>query len=290
MPLLLLTSVIRLTAAAAMLVFVGCDDAAERSNDPRPLVVVSVAPYQYLVESIAEGNVQITTLLPPGASPAGFEPGMDALRAIEQASLLVRVGHPHFPFERAWLDRLVRDRPDLRIVDATQAARSLGMEGEDPHIWLSPAATLALARALQPEIGRLLGNPPSVATQTERLTADIEALDAELTGMLAPVQGQRFLVFHPAWGHFARHFGLEQVAVERDGKHPGPQQLAALITEAKQVGYRSIFVVPQTDPSQARSVAEALGASVVELDPLDPDWPDAMRRTARLLAREAAAP
>jgi len=215
---------------------------------------------------------------------------MDALRAIEQASLLVRVGHPHFAFERAWLDDLVRDRPDLRIVDATQASQALKMEEEDPHIWLSPAATLALARALQPEIGRLLDDPLSIAAQTEQLTAEIEALDAELTGILAPVRGQRFLVFHPAWGHFARHFGLEQVAVERDGKPPGPRQLAALISEAKQAGYRSIFVVPQTDPSQAQTIAEALGASVIELDPLNPDWPGAMRHTARLLAREAAAP
>ena len=97
----------------------------------------------------------------------------------------MRVGHPHFPFERAWLDDLVRDRPDLRIVDATQAAQALGMEEEDPHIWLSPAATLALARALQPELARLLGNSPSIAAQTEQLTADIEALDAELAKLEA---------------------------------------------------------------------------------------------------------
>ena len=82
-----------------------------------------------------------------------FEPGMEALRAIEQASLLVRVGHPHFPFERAWLDELVHDRPDLRTVDATEAANPLATD-DDPHLWLSPAANAALAPQQQRERAR----------------------------------------------------------------------------------------------------------------------------------------
>ena len=219
----------------------------------------------------------------------GFEPGMEALRAIERANLLVRVGHPHFPFERAWLDDLLRDRPDLRSVDATLAAK-LRKNDDDPHLWLSPAAISALERAIEPEIGRLLDDPDATSARAETLITEINALDEELTAQLAPVRGGRFLVLHPAWGHFARHFGLEQVAIERDGKHPGPQQLAGLVTEAKRGGFRSVFVVPQTDPAQARAVAEALGAEVIVLDPMAPDWPESMRHTAQQLAREAILP
>lgn len=284
------TTMIGLRAAAGLaLVLTACGCAPETTGDPRPLVVVSVAPYGYFVESLAGGAARVMALLPPGASPAGFEPGLDALRAIEQADLLVRVGHPHFPFETAWLDGLLRDRPDLPWVDATAAAPGLASD-HDPHSWLSPSAAAALVKALTPALGQLLDNPDAVTARSRALLQKIDRLDAELADRLAPVRGGRFLVLHPAWGHFANHYGLEQVAIERDGKPPGPRQLATLLAEAERTGYRSVIVMPQTDPGQARGVAEVLGAQVVELDPLSPAWPESMRHTARLLAQETVMP
>ena len=276
-------------ATAVLLALTGCERAPERPDDPRPLVLVSVAPYGYFVESLAGDAARTRSLLPPGASPTTFEPDLDALRAIEQASLLVEVGHPHFPFERAWLDGLLRDRPDLRRVNATRAAGTFAADA-DPHLWLSPRAAAALVRALTPELGRLLEDPSGVTARSHALLEEIAALDAELGDQLAPVRGGRFLVLHPAWGHFAQHYGLEQVAVERHGKLPGPHQLATLIDEARDAGHQSIIVVPQTDPQRAQGVADALGARVVALDPLAPNWPSSMRDIARSLARETVKP
>jgi zinc transport system substrate-binding protein len=260
----------------------------DESRSGRPLVVVSVEPHRYFVEQLSGGAVEVIALLPPGASPTHFEPGMQALRALERASLLVRVGHPHFPFERAWLNRLLSDRSDLRIVDAhTEAAHD---DGQDPHAWLSPAAASTLVDRLTPEIARLLGDDVGVRARARALHSEIEALDLELRGTLAPVRGGRFLVLHPAWGHFARHYGLEQLAIEHEGKAPGPRELSELVLDAQRAGLRSVIVMPQIDPGQAHSVARAIAGRVVELDPLAADWPGSMRRTARLLASEAVVP
>lgn len=275
-------------ALALCAAVLACSDPPPESRSGLPLVAVTVGPHRYFVEQLSGGAVDVIALLPPGASPADFEPGIETLRALEDASLLVRVGHPHFPFERAWLDRLLRERPDLRVVDAhPHAARD---DPHDPHAWLSPAAATVLVDALAPELARLIDDEPGVQTRAQELHAKIEALDSELRGTLAAVRGGRFLVLHPAWGHFARHYGLEQVAIEHEGKAPGPLELSQLLRSATRNGLHSVIVAPQIDPGRAHSVARAIDGRVVLLDPLAADWPDSMRRTARLLASEAAVP
>jgi zinc transport system substrate-binding protein len=147
-----------------------------------------------------------------------------------------------------------------------------------------------LVDALVPELARLGGDEAGVRARAAALRAEIEALDAELRATLERVRGGRFLVLHPAWGHFAEHYGLEQIAIEHDGKAPGPHQLAQLVQSAERDGLRSVIVAPETDPRSAHSVARAIGGRTLVLDPLSADWPASMRRTAQLLASEAVVP
>ena len=59
------------------------------------------------------------------------------------------------------------------------------------------------------------------------------ALDAQLRSLFASTpagpggNGRGFLVFHPAWGYFAKDYGLTQQAIEFEGKEPSPRRLAA---------------------------------------------------------------
>ncbi len=45
------------------------------------------------------------------------------------------------------------------------------------------------------------------------------------------LDSHKFMVFHPAWGYFARDFGLEQIPVEVGGQEPSAQELAHLIAK-----------------------------------------------------------
>jgi zinc transport system substrate-binding protein len=88
------------------------------------------------------------------------------------------------------------------------------------------------------------------------------------------------MVFHPAWGYFARQYGLTQEAVEREGKEPGPAELAAIIDEAKKDEIRVIFVQPQFSTRNADVVAKAIGGAVVAVDPMAEDWLANMEKVA----------
>jgi zinc transport system substrate-binding protein len=140
------------------------------------------------------------------------------------------------------------------------------------------AAALAqtLARLDPAHTGRYAANLAGLA-------AELDALDRELAATLAPLRGRRFLVFHPAWGYFAHAYGLEQVAVERGGKEPGPKALAALADDARRSGIRTVFVQPQFSQRTAETLAAAIGGRVVAVDPLAKDYPASLRAAARAL-------
>jgi ABC-type Zn uptake system ZnuABC Zn-binding protein ZnuA len=106
-----------------------------QDDDPRPVVVVSVLPQEYLVDRIAGDAVRVEVLIPPGASPASHEPRIRQMEALTRAALCVRVGHPRFPFEQAWLEPMLARQPELTVIDGSAGAATLA---EDPHVWLAP--------------------------------------------------------------------------------------------------------------------------------------------------------
>lgn len=245
-------------------------------------MLVSVLPQAYFVQRVAGPRVRVEVMIPPGASPATHEPTLEQLRALSEASLYVKVGHPHFPFERAWLGRVLAQANGLRVVDG-----SAGLEGGDgdPHVWLAPRHALVMAGHVEAALAALL--PEHAAEFRANLAAfaaEVRALDAELRELLAPARGRRFLVFHPAWGHFAEAYGLEQIAIERDGKHPDARALQRLIEGARADGVRVLFVQPQLDPRSAELVAGEVGCRVESLDPLARDWAANLRHVGRALA------
>lgn len=270
---------------APLLLILACGPAD--TGERRPLVAVSVLPQKFFVDRIAGDRVDVAVMIPPGASPATHEPGLAELQALDRAILYVRVGHPRFPFEQAWLAPLLAERRGLVVVGA---ADDLPPDVADPHLWLDPARVRRQAAEIEAALARLLPEQAEAfAAGGRRFQAEIDALDAELRRLLEPLRGRRFWVFHPAWGHLARAYGLRQVAVEQDGKEPDPMRLAVLIADARSAGVRRILVQPQFSHEAAQVIAAEIGAELVTLDPLAYEWLGNLRRAGEQIA-EAAVP
>jgi zinc transport system substrate-binding protein len=267
-----------LVAVGAM----GCG--RESPPDARPQVVVSVLPQKYFVERIAGDAVRVAVMIPPGASPATWEPGLDDLRELASAALYVKVGHPAFPFERTWLDRLLSERADLPVVDSSAGTSP----GEDPHVWVSPSQALRMAQRIHEALVKLLPERRAeLDAGLAALRADIERVDAEIRRTLADRRGAAFVVYHPAWGAFAREYGLEQVAIESQGKEPDPRELARVIARARALGTPVVFAQAQFDRRAAELVAGEIGARVETIDPLAYDWPQNLLHVAARVAEAA---
>ena len=106
----------------------------------------------------------------------------------------------------------------------------------------------------------------------ERFARKLDQLHDRLKNLLAPLAGQNFFVFHPAFGSFADAYGLKQIPVETMGRSPKGKELSVIIKLARQEKARVIFVQPQFDAQAARKIAQAVNGAVISIDPLAYDY------------------
>ena len=80
-----------------------------------------------------------------------------------------------------------------------------------------------------------------------------------------------FAAFHPAYGHFAAEFGLRQIALEEDGRAPGPRRLAAAERAVREEGARTFLVQSGSEERRAAAFLERTGLTVRTVNPLGRD-------------------
>lgn len=166
-----------------------------------------------------------------------------------------------------------------RVADA----HSHSHDGEDPHVWLSPAMVRAMLPCLAHELGGLMPDKAELfRANAAAFAAELEALDKELEARFRAIPPVKrvFLTFHPSWRYFAHAYRLIELSIEVDGKEPGPKSLKEIADIAKETGITTVFVEPQFPKASARAVANAIGASIVQADPLEEDLPALYRGMA----------
>jgi zinc transport system substrate-binding protein len=278
---------------------------APLAGDTPMQVVVSILPQQYLVERIAGPRVNVLTLVQPGDNEATYSPGPATLAALDGARVWFTMG---VHFEDAWLERITRDRPGMEVVSlsaglplrrtehAAETSRSprghdhrhAGMP--DPHAWTDPRLTARMVMVVADALGRLdPASSEAYAENAAELHDELLALHEEIAARLEPVRGSAFIVFHPSWGYFADAYGLVQLPIELGGREPGPRGLAEVIRRGREAGVRAVFVQQQFSQRSALAVAQALGAEVVDADPLALDYTENLRSVSIRMA-EALSP
>ena len=290
--------------AFSVIFFAGCIFLQSAWAQDPIKVFVSIVPQKYFVEQIGKDLVDVQVMVEPGASPATYEPKPGQMAAISKAALYFSIG---VPFENAWLKKIASANPGMRIVHTDERIQKVPIsahrhhdEGEhyekddnvhkadhhedgipDPHIWLSPPLVVAQARSILTALQEIDPSHHFVyETNCNTFLLKVMRLDAELKGIFAGKQGLRFMVFHPAWGYFARAYGLEQVPIEIEGKEPKPAQLKELIDYAKEKNIKVVFVQPQFSAKSAQQIAREIGGHVVFANPLAENWMENLRQQA----------
>jgi zinc transport system substrate-binding protein len=268
------------------LLLAGCGEKKDLQGLEKPVVFTSILPQAGLAKAIAGEHAEIRTLVGEGQSPHAYEP---------TARQLARLGKA----ETQLLKKITALYPELTLVETQRGIPLIAMGhgahcdheehdhgAADPHIWLNPSNAVAIARAMLQSFEKTdPAHAGEYRNNFEHLSKELMKLDAETRARLIPFKGARFYVFHPSFGYFAEAYGLEQVSIELDGKSPSPRQLADLIAQAREDGVKVVFVQQQFPADSATAVADAIGGSVVRLDPLAEDVVANLRKIAESIAQ-----
>ncbi|MDK9708897.1 MAG: zinc ABC transporter substrate-binding protein [Desulforhopalus sp.] len=277
-----------LTYTIFFLLFALLSSQPQAAARPEEMVFVSILPQKFFMQQICKDSLNIEVMVAPGANPHTYEPKPSQMRKLAASRAYFAIG---MPFEATWLDKFTGVNPKLKIVHTNAGIDKLAMvehhdnghgdEGSDPHIWLSPTLVKKQAETMTDALSGLFPDKASFFRENlAAFTKEIDILDGELRSTLKGKEGLRFMVFHPSWGYFARDYGLEQVAVEIEGKEPKPAQLHALIKEARAQNIHVIFAQPQFSSKSAKLLAREIAGEVVLIDPLSENWFDNMRQVA----------
>jgi len=267
---------------------------------------VSIPPQKWLVEKIGGELVSTSVLVKGGQDPHTFEPTPQAVASLSDASLWFTV---EIAFEKHLVNKIQQIAPKLRIIDTTKNIEKLFMtsdnleqhhhhehhdhalhRGYDPHVWLSPENLLIMAATVEEALTKAdPENSQEYQKNRKGVEKELDQLHQEISQLLAPYKGASFYVFHPSFGYFAHAYGLEQHAVEVEGKAPSPRQLSQLINKAKAEKVRVIFVQPQFDKLSGQVIASAIGGKVVPMNPLAEDVAANLQTIAKMISNAMSA-
>lgn len=268
--------------------------------------VVSILPEQTFVKAIGGDKVDVSLMVQPGNSPHTYEPKPSQMIEIAKADLYFAID---VEFEHVWLPKFKNLNPKMQIIDLADKITKMQMakdhdnvkheddeadehhnehnhEGEDPHIWTSPANVKIIAQNIYNALKK--EDPENTNYYKENLDmflAFIDETDRQIIDILSSLEnGKKFMVFHPSWGYFAKAYNLTQIAVEVEGKEPKPKELIHLLEEAKEEKVKAIFTQPEFSDTVAKIIAKELQIPVVKVSPLAPNWSENLINIAHAIA------
>lgn len=269
------------------LLIVGC---TTKSDSDKKTIFVTITPMQSIIEEITAGDFDIEVIVPKGASPETFEPTPKQVTSFSDAELIFSTGL--IDFEQSLVERISSDAEVVNLsngIELIAGSCSHGnhkhKHGVDPHIWTSPRALRTMVTNAHKAIMAHYPDSVKYTEATGRLLERIDALDTYCATRIKAEGVEAMMIYHPAYTYYARDYGIEQIAIEHDGKEPSLRQTTALIEKAKEHGVKVILRQPQYSEDKVRAIANDAGAEIIITDPLAEDILGEIERVTEIICR-----
>lgn len=236
------------------------------------VVATSILPLADFLGNVGGDKVEVIVMVPPGASPHTYEPTTGRMMALSRAKMYAKVGSG-IEFELAWMDKLVAINKEMLVIDCSKGIEVRETTGEhgamDPHIWMSPLNAKIMVQNIYRGLVQVdPANKAYYEKNRDSYLQELTGLDRDIRDSLSGVARRTFMVYHPAFGYFAREYNLVMLPIEAEGKEPTAAGIAHSIEQAREHNVKAILASPQFNPQSAGVIAEAIGGRVVFIDPL----------------------
>jgi zinc/manganese transport system substrate-binding protein len=249
------------------------------------LNIVATTPDLASIASVIGGDqVEITTLARPAEDPHFVDAKPSFIVKLNKAEALLQGGAE---LEAGWLSPLLAGARNPKIASSapgnircnagvqmlevpTSLDRSKGdiHAAGNPHFMVDPENAKIVAQNICESFCKLdAGNCGTFRGNLKKFT---DELNTKLEGWrktLEPFKGAPVVAYHNSWPYFARCFGLkvELFLEPKPGIPPSPAHMADVIAKMKERKARVVFADPYLSRKTAETVANATGATVVNV-------------------------
>lgn len=216
-------------------------------------MIAAFYPLAYAAKRIAGPAFDVRNLTPSGAEPHDLELTPRTIGRIENADVVLYLGHGFQPA----VAKAAREGSGEHI----DLLAGLPLHGSDPHVWLDPVLYERIAR----RVAAVLHRPATP------LLTDLRRVDVEYRRGLRNCARREIVTSHEAFGYLAQRYGLEQVAITgiSPESEPKPQRLAEVIRLVRKTHATTVFFETLVSPRLAKTVARDAGARTAVLDPIE---------------------
>lgn len=295
-----------------VLFLVGCTTEGQETKlyDDRMTVAVSIPPQKAFVEAISAGNVEVVTMIPPGSSPANYQPTAKQMQGLSDADIYYTIG---VPAEVAFIQPKIKDfNKDITIVDLFEEVEEVypirnfeddkyedadahdeeeahdehDHTGYDPHIWLSPVRVQVMIQSIVDTLSEMDPSHVDVYKQNaDNYIKELQELDTYIQNNVKPESS--FIIYHPSLGYFADDYDLKMTAIEASGKEATAREMETIIDYAKKEGINVIFYQAEFSGKQAEIIAKEIDGTVMQIDILSEDYINNMKNITNTIAEHS---
>jgi zinc transport system substrate-binding protein len=285
--------IIRLFLLLAFILPLTSCEKKEVPKNQKPIVLVSVPPYVYFVNKIAQGLVDVETLVPSGANPHIYEATPREVQRHQNAKLWIYLGES---FDKRALQFFRDSRQQIGIVDVAggihlhshceeEGHSHCHGEGEDLHVWLSPTLAKEQARKIAGGLISLLPeHEEQLSANLQIFLSELDLLNEQIGTLLSPMRGKAILVSHPAFAYLCQDYDIVQLSIEMEGKDPLPQHVTEILAKAKSYAVRCILTEPQYSNKGAELIAQSMGLPTHLVDPYAENYAENLLSIAKVIA------
>ncbi|WP_213358018.1 metal ABC transporter solute-binding protein, Zn/Mn family [Chlamydiifrater phoenicopteri] len=243
----------------------------------KPLVLVSVSPYKFLVRSIAGDLVDVEAVVPGPADPHSYEPTLKQVQKMRSASLWFLSGEP---FENACAKAILCEAVNINdYVNVIPLAENSSCKHHkqalyDTHTWLSPKNLKKQAKLVADKLSELLPDKTAIVKANYlKIIAELDSLDEEISQVTAKATNRSILVTHPAFTYFCHDYGFRQISIEHPHKKDiSPKDLVKLLQLIKSDNLSTlVFSQKSGHKKSGHLLARKLNIREIHLDPYSDD-------------------
>lgn len=260
---------------------------SEKKFDPnKPTVTVTIEPFRYFVEQIADHDVNVNVMVPAGSNPETYEPTPKQMMELSQSALYFKVGS--IGFEETWMKKLTDNAPNMKIIDTSIGITPAKTPGGniDPHTWMSCTNARIISRNILKALCTLSPQNKTVFEKNyQRLLQIINKRDSLITQSIRENAHfeHKFVIYHPILTYFSRDYKLTQLTIEEEGREPSATQIKDLIERTKKEKIRHCLIQKEFANRNTTTFIKESQTKPIQINPLQPNWDKAMSEVASAL-------